>query len=162
MYFLQRDHTSGVMQCHYLHGRESRGKLSRLFQGCTNPEHKVVRATEFCAVASDICWPSVWTSFMSPAWCLEFWGSTWIFGKFVEKVLAFNGTLMIITVCTGACRLCLYWSRWIQSLRYQKEYTQILFRCFFLMFIGKIVGVESNEIGILCSVFSFCLYDCVF
>jgi hypothetical protein len=30
------------------------------------------------------------------------------------------------------------------------------------MFIGKIVGVESNEIGILCSVFSFCLYDCVF
>lgn len=29
MYFLKRDHTSGFMQSHYLHGRESRGKLIR-------------------------------------------------------------------------------------------------------------------------------------
>jgi hypothetical protein len=30
MYFLKRDHTSGFMQCHYLRGRESRGKLIRV------------------------------------------------------------------------------------------------------------------------------------
>ena len=30
MYFLKRDHTSAFMQCYYLHGRESRGKLVRV------------------------------------------------------------------------------------------------------------------------------------
>jgi hypothetical protein len=88
MYFLWRDHTSGVMQGHCLHGRVSwEINKSRLSQRCTNPEHQVVRATEFHAVTPNTCWFSVWTCLMSTVWSLEFWGSSWMFGEFVDHWL---------------------------------------------------------------------------
>jgi hypothetical protein len=88
MNFLWRDHTSGVTQCHCLHGRVSwEINKSPLSQRCTNPERQVVRVTEFYAVTPNTCWFSVWTCLMSTVWSLEFWGSSWMFGEFVDHWL---------------------------------------------------------------------------
>jgi hypothetical protein len=54
-----------------------------IVQGCTNPQHQLTRATEFCAVTPNICGFSMWKLF-HVIWHLEFWGGFQICGKFVH------------------------------------------------------------------------------
>lgn len=54
-----------------------------LIQECTNFRYQVVRLTEYCMVVSSICGYSTQygSCFMSPLYCLEFWGLSYIFKK---------------------------------------------------------------------------------
>jgi len=57
---------------------------------CTNFRYQVVQLTKYFMVVSSICGYSTQygSCFMSPLYCLEFWGPSYIFKKFLDLCTA--------------------------------------------------------------------------